>query len=77
MRLKILMVLFLLLSGCAVNTHPIVDWISFGKKCITNDDGVTVTSYLWFYNRKQGLDASKNDCEKTYLNYDLIYHTPE
>jgi|TARA_R110000824_G_scaffold98131_3_gene234243 hypothetical protein len=63
MKLKIIVVAFLLLlSGCAVKTHPPVDWISFGKKCMETYKGTIVSSYVWFYNRRQGLEATKEEC---------------
>jgi len=63
MKLKIIVVAFLLLlSGCAVKNHPPVDWISWGKKCMETYEGTIVSSYVWFYNRRQGLEATEEEC---------------
>tara|TARA_R110000851_G_scaffold46612_1_gene113329 strand:- start:586 stop:792 length:207 start_codon:yes stop_codon:yes gene_type:complete len=36
--------------------------ISLGKKCDVTDNGVLITSYVWFYDGRDILDASKDLC---------------
>ena len=38
--------------------------LSFGKKCNVDDDGTTVSSYVWIYGKEGGLTASQEQCEK-------------
>ena len=48
----------LLLVGCANIENPKV---AFGKKCTMNAHEV-VYSYLWVYDKNQGLDANVENC---------------
>ena len=49
----------LILVGCSVPKNPKV---SFGKKCVVQDDQV-VWSYAWLYNKNTGLEANKENCK--------------
>lgn len=48
----------ILLSGCAVPSNP---KITFGKKCHVVDDNITY-SYVWFYDKQKGLEATEEQC---------------
>ena len=48
----------LLLVGCGSIKNP---KLAFGKKCTVNGNEV-VYSYLWIYDKEQGLDANKENC---------------
>ncbi len=48
----------LFLVGCANIENPKLSW---GKKCTMNAHEV-VYSYLWIYDKEQGLDANKENC---------------
>ena len=37
--------------------------VSFGKKCVDKQDSV-VYSYVWLYNKKDGLQANKETCNQ-------------
>lgn len=52
----------ILFAGCSI--VPKDPRMSFGKKCNVNDDGSTVSSYVWVYGKEGGLSASKDFCEK-------------
>ena len=54
----IIIVMALLLVGCSIPKNPKV---SFGKKCVDKQDSV-VYSYVWLYNKKDGLQANKETC---------------
>jgi hypothetical protein len=58
MKTIITIAISLLLVGCAVPSNPSV---SFGKKCHVNDDNITY-SYVWLYDKNQGLDATEAQC---------------
>jgi hypothetical protein len=36
--------------------------VSFGKKCVAKGDKV-YWSHVWIYDKNQGIDANKKDCE--------------
>ena len=48
----------LLLVGCANIENPKVSW---GKKCTVQAHQV-VYSYLWVYDKNQGLEANEENC---------------
>lgn len=56
-KIIILMVAGLLVTACSIKEPR----LSFGKKCTVKDDKV-VYSYVWLYDKKVGLPATKNDC---------------
>ena len=58
MKNIIIMLTTLLLVGCGSIENP---KLSFGKKC-TMDAHQVVYSYLWIYDKEQGLDANKENC---------------
>ena len=48
----------LFLVGCSSIDNPRV---SFGKKCLVKENDVAF-SYVWFYDKKNGLPASEGQC---------------
>ena len=58
---KIVVTLFatLLLTACSVK-NPALD---LGKKCLVKEDQV-VYSYVWLFDSKTGLKATKEQCEQ-------------
>ena len=58
---KIVVTLFatLLLTACSVK-NPALD---FGKKCVVKEDQV-VYSYVWLFDSKAGLKATKEQCDQ-------------
>jgi len=61
---KILLLVFtgLLLTAC---NGPIkTPQLAFGKKCAVNENGQVTYSYVWLYDKKEGLKANKKDCEQ-------------
>ena len=38
--------------------------LSFGKKCSVTENGQVAYSYVWLYDKKEGLSANKKECEK-------------
>ena len=73
MKTFILLIVALLLSGCAVPKNPS---LSFGKKCHVEGENITY-SYVWLYNKESGLEADKETCEKHVCDwierYEAIY----
>jgi len=58
MKNIVIMLATLFLVGCANIENPKLSW---GKKCTMNAHEV-VYSYLWIYDKEQGLDANKENC---------------
>jgi len=56
----IIIVVSLMIAGCSIPKNPKV---SFGKKCVDKQDSV-VYSYVWLYNKKDGLQANKETCNQ-------------
>tara|TARA_Y100000813_G_C24044444_1_gene296212 strand:+ start:168 stop:392 length:225 start_codon:yes stop_codon:yes gene_type:complete len=54
----IIIVVSLLIAGCSIPKNP---KLSFGKKCVDKQENV-VYSYVWLYNKKDGLQANKETC---------------
>ena len=52
----------ILVVGCSI--VPTDPRMSVGKKCTVNDNGNTVSSYVWIYGKEGGLTATKEQCEK-------------
>jgi len=48
---------FLFVSACGISNPN----IAIGKKCVVNGDSVSY-SYIWFYDKKNGLPASEGQC---------------
>ncbi len=46
-----------LLTACSVSNPK----LSFGKKCAVNGNEV-VYSYVWVYDKNQGLEANEDNC---------------
>ena len=60
---KIIMIIGTLLitaaiAGCSIPKNP---KLSFGKKCVDKQENV-VYSYVWLYNKEDGLQANKETC---------------
>ena len=53
----IILTALLLTSACTVKKPK----VSFGKKCTVNVNEV-IYSYVWVYNKEQGLDANTKNC---------------
>jgi|TARA_B110000444_G_scaffold61192_1_gene57213 hypothetical protein len=60
-KILITITALLLLAGCSVPKSPA---LSFGKKCSVSDGGQIAYSYLWIYNKSEGLEADKETCEQ-------------
>ena len=58
MKNIVIMLATLFLVGCANIENPKLSW---GKKCTMNAHEV-VYSYLWVYDKTQGLDANEENC---------------
>ena len=56
----IIIVVSLLIAGCSIPKNP---KLSFGKKCVDKQENV-VYSYVWLYNKKDGLQANKETCKQ-------------
>ena len=54
----IIIVVSLLIAGCSIPKNP---KLSFGKKCVDKQENV-VYSYIWLYNKEDGLQANKETC---------------
>ena len=61
-KMILLVATAILFAGCSI--VPKDPRMSFGKKCNVNEDGSTVSSYVWVYGKEGGLSASKEMCEK-------------
>ena len=58
-RLVAILFATVLLTACSVK-NPALD---FGKKCLVKEDQV-VYSYVWLFDSKTGLKATKEQCEQ-------------
>ena len=58
MKTILIILTTLLLVGCQAIDNP---KLAFGKKCTMNATEV-VYSYVWIYDKDQGLDANKENC---------------
>ena len=56
-NIGIILTALLLTTACSVKNPK----LSFGKKCTEQGDEV-VYSYVWVYNKEQGLDANTKNC---------------
>ena len=58
---KMVVILFatVLLTACAVKNPA----LNLGKKCLVKEDQV-VYSYVWLFDSKTGLNATKEQCEQ-------------
>ena len=45
------------MSACSINDPR----LSFGKKCHVSEEDITY-SYIWLYDKKTGLPATKDQC---------------
>jgi hypothetical protein len=55
----IAIVTMFMLSACSIPKNPS---ISFGKKCQVGKGQITY-SYVWMYDKEEGLNANEKDCE--------------
>jgi len=51
MKKLFLILIFLVLSGCAV-----------GQMCTYTQDGTKISSWVWFFNGDKPIDVDKNNC---------------
>jgi len=51
MKKLFLILIFFVLSGCAV-----------GQKCTYTQDGTKLSSYVWFFQGDKPIDLDKNNC---------------
>ena len=58
MKTFILLIVALLLSGCAVPKNPS---LSFGKKCHVEGENITY-SYVWLFDKTTGNPATEAQC---------------
>ena len=58
-KLLILLTSVFLLSACSVTN----DAVTVGKKCVIKGEKVYY-SYVWFYNKTQGLNADEEQCSQ-------------
>ena len=58
-KILILLTSVFLLSACSVTN----DAVTVGKKCVVKGERVYY-SYVWFYNKTQGLKADEQQCEE-------------
>tara|TARA_Y100000590_G_scaffold456070_1_gene605865 strand:- start:1637 stop:1828 length:192 start_codon:yes stop_codon:yes gene_type:complete len=56
-NIGIILTALLLTTACSVKNPK----LSFGKKCTVQGDEV-VYSYVWVYNKNQGLEANEDNC---------------
>ena len=59
MKLLTITLLGLFLTACSVTN----DAVTVGKKCVVKGDKVYY-SYVWFYNKQQGLTADPEQCDQ-------------
>lgn len=48
-----------LMTACSIPKEP---RLAFGKKCVEKNENV-VYSYVWLYNKNNGLEANKKNCK--------------
>ena len=53
------MLVLISLTACSIKEPR----LSIGKKCVEKNDSV-VYSYLWVYDKQNGLEANKDTCKK-------------
>jgi|TARA_B100000242_G_scaffold218185_1_gene159520 hypothetical protein len=53
------MLFVLSLSACSIPKEP---RLAFGKKCVEKNSDI-VYSYVWLYNKGNGLEANKQTCK--------------
>ena len=56
-KLAVALSILFLVSACSIKDPR----VSFGKKCEVNDDKI-IYSYVWLYDKKTGLPATKDQC---------------
>jgi len=62
MKYLVVISMALLLGAC---TGPIKHpQVAFGKKCAVNENGQVSYSYVWIYDKKEGLAANAKECDK-------------
>ena len=64
-KILLLLTTAIIISGCSI--VPKEPRASFGKKCTVDEDGTTVSSYVWIYGKQSGLPASKEQCNNSYI----------
>ena len=64
-KIVLLLTTAVLIAGCSI--VPKDPRMSFGKKCNVDDDGTTVSSYVWIYGKEGGLTASQEQCKEQFI----------
>ncbi len=58
-RLVVILFATVLLTACSIKNPA----LNLGKKCLVKEDQV-VYSYVWLFDSKEGLKATKEQCEQ-------------
>ena len=61
---QLVTILLLSLTVSACSSHIKEPALSFGKKCAVTENGQVTYSYVWLYDKKTGLKATKEECKK-------------
>lgn len=62
MKQLVLLTAVAMLVGCtAIPENP---RLSFGKKCSVTEDNQIAYSWVWLYNKEQGLEANNETCKQ-------------
>jgi len=64
-KILLLLTTAIIISGCSI--VPKEPRVSFGKKCTVDENGTTVSSYVWIYGKQGGLSASQEQCNTKYI----------
>ena len=59
MRTMLAVIALAMLTGCSGH----VVQVKLGKKCMTDNDGTVVYSYVWFHKKGTELEANKETCK--------------
>jgi len=61
-KVILLFIATIILASCSM--IPENPRLSFGKKCSMTEDKQIAYSWIWVYNKEQGLDANKETCKE-------------
>tara|TARA_B100001057_G_scaffold467052_1_gene524792 strand:- start:2698 stop:2895 length:198 start_codon:yes stop_codon:yes gene_type:complete len=61
MRTMLAIFALAILTGCSGNVTP--PEVKLGKKCMTNNDGTVVYSYVWIHKKGTELEADNETCK--------------
>ena len=60
MRTMLAVIALAMLTGCSGTR---CSEVKLGKKCMTDNDGTVVYSYVWFHKKGTELEANKETCK--------------